>query len=508
MKLRIRHIARNVIFNWLGTLINMAVGFFLSPFILHHLGDVAYGVWVLAVSVVGYLWLLDLGMQGSILRFVSQGYAKQDHDFASETASAALWVRLQISVVAMIISGVLAAVFPLIFKIPPALVTDAREAILLIGATTGVTMTFGVFGGVISALNRYDLQNYVGLTSTIVRAVGIVVVLRTRHGIVAIAFCELLSALAGRALQLYLARRLYPELRIRFAIPKRETLKKIWSYSVYSFLALVAVQLVYQTDNLVVGAFISASAVTFYAIANSLCRYANQAVSSMSGTFMPAASTFEAAGDSASLMRLYKNGTRAAILVSLPMMLTMIIRGSTFVGLWMGPKYAHISGTVLLILSIPLFFSFANQTAVAIAFGIEKHQTVAKWAVGEGIANLILSIILVHFFGIYGVAFGTLIPSLVTQLGFWPRYSAHVIGLGPSQILLTVWGPAILSSIPFAIVSYIVDRLVPPRNLAMFFLQVAATLPVMFLTAGLIFRSFVSQQVFPRIRSMLVGQAG
>ncbi len=65
MQLRLRHIARNVMFNWLGTIANMAVGFFLSPFILHHLGQVAFGVWVLTVSVVGYLSLLDVGVQSS-----------------------------------------------------------------------------------------------------------------------------------------------------------------------------------------------------------------------------------------------------------------------------------------------------------------------------------------------------------------------------------------------------------------------------------------------------------
>lgn len=134
MQLRLRHIARNVLFNWLGTIANMAVGFLLSPFILHRLGNVAYGVWVLTVSVVGYLSLLDLGMQSSILRFVSQGHAKQDHQGASEATSAALWVRLQISALALLLSAGLAVVFPHVFKIPQELASDARKAIMLIGA--------------------------------------------------------------------------------------------------------------------------------------------------------------------------------------------------------------------------------------------------------------------------------------------------------------------------------------------------------------------------------------
>ena len=507
MQLRVRHIARNVLFNWLGTIANMAVGFFLSPFILHRLGDVAFGVFVLANSVVAYLGLLDLGMQSSVLRFVSKGHTKGDHEGASEAISAALWVRLQVSALALLLSAGIAVVFPHIFKVPADLANDARKAILLIGVVTAISMSVGVVGGVISALNRYDLQNYVNLTQTAIRVVGVVFVLRTGHGIVGIALSELVATVVGNVLLVWIARRLYPELRIQLKKPKRETLKQIWSYSFYAFLTTIAVQLVYQTDNLVVGAFVSASAVTFFAIANNLCRYATQIVSSMGGTFVPAASTYEAAGDSASLLMLYKNGTRATLMISLPILITFIVRGPTFIGLWMGPEYAHSSGIVLIILSIALFFSYANRTAGAIAFGVEKHKTTALWSIGEGVANLALSILLVHWYGIYGVAIGTMVPSLFVQVILWPRYISKLVGLSSFEVIWQIWGPMLLASIPFAIASYAISILFPAHSLAVFFLQVLATLPIFFLTVALVFRVYVRSQILPRVRSLFIAEA-
>lgn len=503
MQLHGKQIAQNVFFNWLGTIANMVVGFFLAPFILHRLGDVAYGVWVLSVSIVGYLALLDFGIHGAIIRYVSQGYTRQDHDSASEAASAALWVRLQISAIVIMLSAGIAALFPKVFKIPLAIRGEAQTAVLLIGLATAITLSLGVAGGVLTALNRFDLQTYVGLLQMFIRVVGIIYVLRTGHGIVAIATCELVSTVIGRSTQVWLAKRLYPQLRIGLHVPRRETFEKIWSYSFYAFLVTIGTQLIYQSDNLVVGAFVSAAAVTFYAIAGSLCRYAGQVISSMTSAFTPAASTFEAAGDSTALVNLYKNGTRAMIVVALPVMLTLIFRGSTFIRLWMGPKYAHTSGLVLIILAVPLFFSFINQTGGAIAMGIEKHRALAKWVICEGVANLTLSVILVHFYGIYGVAIGTLIPSLISQLGFWPLYASRMIGLPPWKILLKIWNPVILSGIPFAIISYILDRLLPPHNLAEFFLQVCLILPIFFLTSGLVFREFVRVRVIPKLRSKL-----
>ena len=175
----------------------------------------------------------------------------------------------------------------------------------------------------------------------------------------------------------------------------------------------------------------------------------------MSGTFMPAASSFEASGDTQSLLALYRHGTRAMMLVSLPVLITLMVRGSSFIGLWMGAQYRHSSGIVLLILAFPLIFSFANQTATAIAFGTEKHKTMAWWSIGEGIANLVLSVTLVHFYGIYGVAIGTLIPSLIAQLGFWPRYVSKLVGVTWFEVIWGVWRPIVVVSLPFVLASWL-----------------------------------------------------
>lgn len=507
MQSRVWQIARSVISNWFATAATLAVGFFLAPFVVHRLGDVEYGVWVLAISSVNYLALLDLGMRSSVLRFVSKGHTQNDHESASEFLSAALWVRLQISVLVLILSGVLAAVFPIMFKVPPALTHAAREAILIIGVTTAVTMSLGVLGGVLSALNRYDLQSYSTVVQLVIRVVGVVWVLLAGYGIVAIALVELLSAVVGNMLLAWFARRVYPQVQIRLKKPKWDVLRQIWSYSIYVFTITVAIQLIYQTDNLVVGAFVSAAAVTFYSIGNSLCRYTDQIVGSMTMTFVPAASTYEAAGDTTSLRSLYVNGTRATIALSLPILLTLIVRGHTFIRLWMGAEYARTSGTVLMILAFGLMFSLQNNPAGAIAYGVEKHKTLAKWALGEAISNLTLSIVMAHFFGLYGVAIGTLIPSLVVHLILWPRYIPKLIDVTTGEIFWKVWGPVFLGAVPFALASYAVDLLLPARNVAIFFVQTAALLPIFLGCMGLMFRDNVRRQILPKVRSFFYASA-
>ena len=507
MQSRVWLIARSVLSNWFATAATLATGFLLAPFVVHRLGNVAYGVWVLALSSVNYLTLLDLGMRSSVLRFVSQKHTIQDHEGASEVLSAALWVRLQISAVVVVLSCVLAALFPVLFKIPAALAKDAREAILVIGVTTTVSMSVGVMAGVLSALNRYDLLSYVSLTQLAIRVTGVVLVLKTGHGIVGIACSELLAACVGNTVVVILARKTYPELRVRLHRPKTEVLRQLWSYSVYAFLITVAIQVVYQTDNLVVGAFVSTAAVTFYSIGNSLCRYTDQVVGAMTLTFVPAASSYEAAGNTASLRSLYVNGTRATMALSLPILATLMTRGGSFIGLWMGPQYSKVSGTVLLILASGLLFSLQNNPAVAVAYGTGKHKKLAAWAVSEAIANLTLSVLLARRFGIYGVAVGTLLPSLVVHVVLWPGYISHLVQISRMEVYRGVWLPVYLATLPYAAASYAVDRLLPTHSLPVFLLQTLALLPIFLIAIGLMFRDHVKRHIVPRVRSFFYANA-
>jgi len=486
---------------------SMAVAFFLSPFLVHRLGDAAYGVWILAISSVQYFGLLDLGMRSSVLRYVSKGYTTHDHKAASEAFSAALWVRLQISALLLALCGGLAPIFPQVFKVPSGLVNDSRVVVALMGLSLAVAMSIGVYGGVVSALNRYDLYTIVVLVQLSLRVIGVVAVVRAGRGIVAIAWCELFATTVGNLLMAYVARRLYPELKISLKKPRWGVLKTIWSYSVYAFLIMVAVQVIYQTDNLVVGAFVSASAVTFYSIGNSLCRYTQQLVVAMTTTFTPAASTYDAAGETSGLRALYVTGTRATIAVSMPILVTLLARGDNFIGVWMGPQYSRTSGTVLAILAAALLFSLPNTAASSIALGVEKHKTVAKWAIGEAAANLSLSVVLARMFGIYGVAIGTLVPSLVVNVVFWPTYVTKLVKINYWQVLVSVWGPLFLSAVPFAAASYLVDVFFPARDMTIFILQTVALLPIFAMSIGWVFRNDIKHVLLPRLCSLFHAEA-
>ncbi|HEX7962840.1 MAG TPA: oligosaccharide flippase family protein [Terriglobales bacterium] len=484
---KLRQLVRGILSNWVALVLSAAISFLLSPIVVARLGGVGYGVWTLINSMVAYIGLLDLGLRGAVTRYMARDYATGNHSSSSETLQAAIWVRIWIALAAISISSILAVVSGKLFHIPADLQRTAQIAIVLCGSSLAVALLSGVFAAVLAALHRFDLISVVTMCHAIARATGTVFLLRSGHGIAALAVWELsVTLLSGTALVI-LSRKSYPQLRISLGWPKREVLRSLWTYSSYAFIINITVQIIYYTDNLVVGAFVSAAAVAVYAIGGGIVEILRNINSSLTATFAPVASNFEAHRQYDRLRQLLRQGTRCSLLITLPIATALYFRGSTFIGLWMGAQYAVPSGRIIKILLLAQMFAIANATAGNIVYGLDKHKRVVPWACAEAACNLLFSILLVHRIGVEGVAWGTVIASWIVHLVFWPYYISRILSISVIGHIWQTWIRSGIAAIPFAIACYVTDRLFGPSNLLQFFVQILAILPLFLLGVLLVF---------------------
>ncbi len=164
-------------------------------------------------------------------------------------------------------------------------------------------------------------------------------------------------------------------------------------------------------------------------------------------------------------------------MVFLPIGISFLIRGSSFIGLWMGPSYTTLSGTVLIILTVARLFQASNYLPGSMTVGIGKHKGIVPVAILEGLCNLGLSIALVRSHGIVGVALGTTLPDLAVQLLFWPWYIHRVYGIRPITYALSTWIRPGLAALPYAFCTYAAEKWWPAPSLFVFFAQIACVIP-------------------------------
>jgi O-antigen/teichoic acid export membrane protein len=447
---------KNVASSWGGLGVNIAVGFFLSPFILHHLGDEAFGLWVLIFSLTGYYGIFDFGIRSSLIRYVSKFEATGDKEELARLVNTSLFTYTCLAVVLVVPTVIGGHYVDRIFHVPAAFLRDARILFLMVGYSLALGFPLGISGGILEGLQRFYLLNWTNIIATLARAVLIIYVLRHGFGLLSVALITVSLPLIASAVRTVIAQRL-------LAIPygwkyvNRESFRQVANYGSVTFMIIVAGRLRFKTDAVIIGTFLSAAAITHFSIGARLVDYAGEVVGSLAQIFTPMSSHFHSTGDYDRLRKIFVSGNRACALIMFPMTVALVVMGKSVIEAWVGPRYVA-SYSVLLILLIPSMFYMAQSTSNRILFGMSLHKSLAYVVLMEGIANVILSVVLVRPLGIVGDAIGTAIPLLCTSLFFLPRHMCRHLGIPVRKFLVEAYFYPVVLCVPMILVLMFMQR--------------------------------------------------
>lgn len=406
---------------------HVAVGFILSPFILHKLGDTAFGIWVLIFSLTGYYGLFDLGVRASIGRYVARFAATGDEKQFLRFLNTSLAVCGLLGLGVVFAAGIGAHFLGVWFRIPPDFLGTARILFFLVSADVALGFPLSVFGCVLEGYQNFWPLNFTHICSSLLRGILVVLALSLGGGLVSIALVSVGLNFLRHLSCLYLVFKTTP-LRLSVRFFDRSSLGQLLSYSAVSFTIIIAESLRFQSDAVVIGAFISATAVTYFAIASKLVEYSASLVTSLAQIFTPMASQCDAAGDQEGLRRVFVAGNRACAFVIFPLCAILITLGRPIIEAWVGGKYSS-SYLILVVLIVPKTLLLAQAASMRILLGLGRQRLLALVVLLDGVANLVLSIVLLRYWGILGVALGTAIPLTCTSIFFLPQHLCRLLGV-------------------------------------------------------------------------------
>jgi O-antigen/teichoic acid export membrane protein len=443
-------VARNVGTRYMAIILDALIGLVLLPFNVHHLGQSAYGLWMLTSSMTTYFSILDLGFGGSIVKFVAQYRARRDAAGLNDIASTLFVIFSVIGVVAYGVFLLLAFNIQRVFNLSPEQLATGRALMLIIGVYVSLGFPFSIFGGIINGFQRYDLNNVVGTTSSVLTAVANVAVLAAGYGLV-----ELVAATTVVRLLTYLvyranAYRVFGGLQIRIRSFRRERLRELTSFSVYMLAIDWANKMNYSIDALVIGAFLSTGAVAVWTVGQRLAEVTQRLTNQLNDVLFPTVVDHDSAARTDRLQAIFIQGTRLSLATVVPMGGAMILMAGPLVQAWVGSEF-HGSVLVLQLLSLSVIIRVGSATAGTVLKGAGEHRLVALTNVMAALVNVGLSIVFVKAFGLPGVALGTLLPIFVASTGVLfpagcrrvelPMRRALVEGVWPA-----VWPAAVMSA--------------------------------------------------------------
>jgi O-antigen/teichoic acid export membrane protein len=408
----------NAAANWLGFAVQIGITLYLTPILFGGLGRERYGIFTVVDSILTYLMLFDFGVGASVVRYVSKFEADADQERLNRVFSTSLFIFAVAGLAVFAVAGNIAWWATPFFNIPPEQLDQTRWLLVLLGLNLGLGFPLGVFACLLEGLRRFPAKIAIRTSLLIIRSIALVIVMRQGGGLIqvgaVITICSILEYIGmGCAVRSY-----RPGLRFSPALIDKETFHTIRGYGIHAFLIMVAGRICFQTDALVIFPALGAAAVAVFAIAARLVEYSKDSLRVITSVLTPAVSVLEARGDFATIRGLLIKSTRYVLFLILPVQIGLFVLGKPFIAVWMHDlELADQCYPILLILAAPLSLTISQSVSTRILYGTSRLRWFARFSLVEAVANLILSVILVQYCDLVGVALGTMIPNILMNLG-------------------------------------------------------------------------------------------
>lgn len=450
----------NLASTWLAHAVALAVAFFLMPYVLHTLGDAAYGTWIFINAAAGYSGLLYLGFGQTICRYVADAHARHDWGKLNRVVNVVLAAYLCLGGFALVVAAVLAWLAPLVYDWGRQSLFEVRLVILILGVNTALGMTGSVFGGVLSGIQRFDLDRSINVVAGLLRFVLTVVFLQSQWGLLTLACIFLAVTVVENFGHLLLAFVNVKTLSLGVRHIDRETIRECFSFSFYAFLDAVAYQLIDLSDTVIVGFVLGAKATVPYYIALRLCKFIGKPIHYIGHVVMPRAGELHSSADRRGLRELVAKGAGLALLLTVGFFIGAGFFGRTLIGAWVGPGYER-SHLLLLVLLGAQIVATPMEVIRSALFGMGHVRFPALMYIVEAAANLTLSLVLIRPFGLMGVAVATAVPLVAIELGALLPYAMRILKFDIGQLIRRGFGPQLLPLVLLLGYSFLVSAFVP-----------------------------------------------
>lgn len=409
-----RRLALNAVTNGLAFIAQLTVAFFLAPVLLHQLGRERYGAWSFVESFLAYFTLFDLGIGATLVRYVSKCQTEGNQDQLSRIVNASLFLFALAGLLTILLGfGIFYVILNLSTKVPQALHGEVQGMAAISICCLALTLPLSIFPAMLDGLGRYSVKSLVRTLFLLARVAGVLVVLWTGKGLVALAAVFALSTLAEHGVMLVLVQRQLPNLRPAPWRADRATLRLIRGYSVDSFLAMLAGRINFKTDAIVIGLCGQLGLIPFFDMPSRIVEYAKNLIRSATTTLTPAFSALEVKKDLTAIRQLFITGCRYTLYLSLPIQTALLLFGGSFLQLWLKDAAFRVQGEpVLWILGGTLCVSMVQSVAARVLYGMGRIRMFSRLMLLEAGLNLVTSLILIGPCGIAGVALGTAIPDV------------------------------------------------------------------------------------------------
>lgn len=452
-------VAVNMLSKYSAQIISMGVSFFLTPFLIVHLGRIMLGLQVLADQTLRYCLLLNSSISQGYSRFATVHYARSEYEQMNRILGKGLSIVMLLTVPSVLVV-IAAAVFPdVLFGLSTEVLTYARVIILITGVGAVIGMFLGLWSSALFIMQRFYVADVGASAAKLLSAVSVVVIFYFVRPSIII----WVGLVVGIGLMINLfyvipsAKRALPQMRIRPVFASLKESKDLLTFSGMSFLGSLGYLLYYSTDSIMISNLneLGSEKIIVYNLAQRWDPFVRQIVLALAFSLTPVLTRLVATNDFDALRRALCKGTRYCLLLGLLPCILLASYSKPFILLWVGPSFVPETSRVLLWLMVSLIASIPAIMGYQVLFALGKLKEATITTFCGGILNIFLSIFFVKYvhLGLMGIALGTIITLSLKNSFYMPYLVSKKVSIKLTDYIRSSFIKPLLCALPMIAVS-------------------------------------------------------
>ena len=388
---------------YLQQIIIIVTGLWLTPFLLHRLGQHDYGLWLIITQAAAYLGLLDLGIIGLLPRETAAAVGRagpESPDLPQLVGRAARIVLLQFPIVA--------ACSFCVWLLGRNMWRSAESPLRVLLIAFVLTFPFRLFSAVLQGLQDLVFLGRVQIASWALTTAASIALVINGRGLMAL-------ALSSAAAQLVTTLACWSRLRLHFpgVLPDRmprSSRAEILAYmkkGAWISTSQVAQMLTMGSDVLLVGKLLGAGAVVPYSCTGKLAGVLANKPQMMMQVAFPGLSELRGGGSKPRIRRVTIALSQVMLSMSGAVACVVLAANRAFVDWWIGPSQFG-GGLLTLTIVVAMLVRHWNMTFGYSLFCFGYERRLALTGLADGCVTVVVSIILVSLLGPIGAPLGML----------------------------------------------------------------------------------------------------
>lgn len=392
-------------------------GILVTPYVIRSLGNQEYGLYTLIGAFVGYLSVLDLGLNNAIVRYVAQYRVQKDEKAQENFLATSLIIYCAIAALLAILGSLFYFNIDYFFSKSLSVEELYKAKIMLIILVFNIAFTLpgGAFTGICSGYEKFVFPRILSIIKVVIRTITLVCILHYGSNSIGVVILDTIVNLVFILATIWYV---FSKLKIKIKLHQWDFsfVKEIFKYSFWIFLFALVFQFQWRTGQVILGSTTNTTIVAIFGVGVMLGVYFTTFGNIINGLLLPKAvqSVYNNASNEVLTNQMIKVG-RISYLLLIYVFGAFLLTGQDFIKLWVGELYLPsywIALSIMAVYIIPIAQGYSHAILDAKKMLRFKSLNFLLFSVIGAISGYFLS----KNYGMYGMITGLVSAIFLLQI--------------------------------------------------------------------------------------------